>query len=194
MQEFWFYVQIGFQHVMDWNAYDHMLFLGALALPFKFNQWKHVVILATLFTIAHCVSLVVSALNLVQVPVEIIEFLIPGTIFLTAAYNVWNRKLKITSLSLWVHYLATGFFGLIHGFGFSNYFKMLLAGEDEIGIQLFGFATGIEFSQVAIILLILAIGYLTTSIFKVKRDGYILIVSIIIVFITIPLMIKTFPW
>ena len=56
-----------------------------------------------------------------------------------------------------MHILATAFFGLIHGFGFSNYFKMLMAEEEDKITPLLGFATGIELSQVTVILIVLTI-------------------------------------
>ncbi|MEQ9582414.1 MAG: HupE/UreJ family protein, partial [Arenibacter sp.] len=54
MGNFWFYIQMGLEHVLDLDAYDHILFLAALAVPFTFANWKKILVLATIFTIAHC--------------------------------------------------------------------------------------------------------------------------------------------
>jgi glucose uptake protein GlcU len=193
MQEFWFYIELGLKHVLDFGAYDHILFLSALAIPFTFKNWKKVVILATIFTIAHCTSLALSAFGVLTVDVGLIEFLIPVTIMLTSLFNLIYVYNGDKNVGMYLHILATAFFGLIHGFGFSNYFKMLMAEEEDKVTPLLGFATGIEFSQVAIILAILAIAFLIQDLIKVKRTYFIAIASILIICITIPLLIATFP-
>nr|WP_298995797.1 HupE/UreJ family protein [uncultured Allomuricauda sp.] len=193
MQEFWFYVDLGFKHVMDDEAYDHILFLAALATPFTFKHWKRVVILATIFTIAHCTSLALSAFEVFTVDVGLIEFLIPVTIFLTALLNLIYVNRDAVNIGMYLHSLATAFFGLIHGFGFSNYFKMLMAEEDDKITPLLGFATGIEFSQIAIILVVLGLALVMQGILKIKRKYFIIFLSVLIMAITIPLLIATFP-
>ncbi|QWX83787.1 HupE/UreJ family protein [Cellulophaga sp. HaHaR_3_176] len=194
MSDFWFYVKLGLNHVLDLSAYDHILFLAVLAIPFTFKSWKKIVLLATVFTIAHCTSLALSTYNLIVLNVTYIEFLIPVTILITAIFNIVYAQSKIEDKSLVVHTIATVFFGLIHGFGFSNYFKMLMSEEtNKIG-PLFGFATGIELSQVTIILLVLCIAYILQAILKVKQKLFITITSIVVLLITIPILIDTFPF
>lgn len=194
MENFWFYIQLGLEHVLDLDAYDHILFLAALAIPFTFKNWKKVLILATVFTITHCFSLGLSVYELVVVDSGIIEFLIPITIFFTAIYNVFNAKRVTEKKNMQAYLIATGFFGLVHGFGFSNYFKMLMAGEEEKITPLIGFATGIEFSQILILLVVLCLTFFSGAVFKIKQPPFIQIMSIIILCITIPMLITTFPW
>nr|WP_116216828.1 HupE/UreJ family protein [Allomuricauda sp.] len=193
MQEFWFYIKLGLKHVLDFGAYDHILFLSALAIPFTFRHWKRVVILATIFTIAHCVSLALSVYEVATVDVGLIEFLIPVTILLTALFNFAYVFKEALDVGLFLHVLATAFFGLIHGFGFSNYFKMLMAEEEDKITPLLGFATGIELSQVTIILAILTLAFVVLDVLKVKRPIFIAVASILVIAITIPLLIATFP-
>lgn len=193
MQDFWFYIQLGLEHVLDLSAYDHILFLAALAVPFTFKNWKQVVILATVFTIAHCASLAFSVYGIFSVDVGLIEFLIPVTIALTALYNFLRIFKEESTTGIYFQALATAFFGLIHGFGFSNYFKMLMAEEEHKLGPLLGFATGIELSQVTIILLVLVLAYIVQQVFRVKQSIFIGVTSIIIFLITIPMLITTFP-
>ncbi|WP_291869517.1 HupE/UreJ family protein [Maribacter sp.] len=194
MENLWFYVQLGFNHVLDFSAYDHILFLIALALPFTFKNWKNVLLLATVFTIAHCSSLVLSVFKVVVVDVYFIEFLIPVTIFATAVFNLFYSKAGKEQKSIFLHIIATLFFGLIHGFGFSNYFKMLMAEEEEKLAPLFGFALGIEFSQVLIVLSILTVAFGIQSWGNVKQQNFVVIGSVIVLLVTIPMLINTFPW
>ncbi|PCJ92850.1 MAG: HupE / UreJ protein [Flavobacteriaceae bacterium] len=193
MQEFWFYIKLGINHVLDFGAYDHILFLAALAIPFTFKNWKKVVLLATVFTVFHCMSLALSVYEIVAMNASWIEFLIPVTILLTALFNVLNIRKNVHHNTIVLQLLVTSFFGLIHGFGFSNYFKMLMAGEEYKVNPLLGFASGIEISQVLIIGCVLVFAYQTQSIFKVKQPLFILICSVLIILITIPMLIKTFP-
>ncbi len=193
MQEFWFYITLGLEHVLDFSAYDHILFLAVLALPFSFKSWKNVLLLATIFTIAHCTSLVLSVYEIVVFDVSFIEFLIPVTIFITAIFNVLYVNTIKMEKSILLHVIATAFFGLIHGFGFSNYFKLLLSGEEEKITPLFGFALGIELSQLTIVLTVLIIALIFQEILKVKQRYFVIVGSILVLLITIPMLVNTFP-
>lgn len=193
MQDFWFYIKLGLEHVLDLNAYDHILFLSALAIPFTFKSWKQIVILATIFTVAHCTSLAFSVYGIFSINVALIEFLIPVTIALTAIFNFSRVFKKENVTGIYFQSLATAFFGLIHGFGFSNYFNMLMAEEENKISPLLGFATGIEFSQIIIILIILVLAFLIQSVLKVKQSIFIGATSILILIATIPMLIDTFP-
>jgi len=193
MQNLWFYIKLGLNHVLDFSAYDHILFLAALALPFTFKNWKKVVVLATVFTIAHCLSLALSTYDVLVMNVELIEFLIPVTIIITAIFNFFYMNARAEDKSLLLHILATTFFGLIHGFGFSNYFKMIVAEEDDKLFPLLGFATGIEISQMLIVLSVLMLAYFVLSLLKIKQIHFVVISSILIILVTIPMLIRTFP-
>ncbi|MEH6618443.1 HupE/UreJ family protein [Maribacter arcticus] len=194
MQEFWFYIQLGLHHVLDVNAFDHILFLSALALPFTFKSWKNVLLLATVFTITHCLALVLSVYEIMLIEASWIEFLIPVTILCTAIYNLMDKEVQKGTKTIWFHALATGFFGLIHGFGFSNYFKMMIMGTDDKLGPLFGFAAGIEISQVVIVLLVLVLAYVVQTMFHVKQSLFVIVGSILIMLITLPLLYQTFPF
>ena len=194
MQEFWFYIQLGLHHVLDVNAYDHILFLSALALPFTFKSWKNVLLLATVFTITHCLALILSVYEIMLIEASWIEFLIPVTILCTAIYNLIDKEVQKGTKTIWFHALATGFFGLIHGFGFSNYFKMMIMGTEEKLGPLFGFAAGIEMSQVIIVLLVLVLAYVVQTMFQIKQSLFVIVGSILIMLITLPLLYQTFPF
>ena len=193
MQEFLFYVQLGFDHVMDPSAYDHILFLSALALPFTFRSWKKVLILATIFTITHCLSLGLSAYEVMRVDTGWIEFLIPVTILLTALFDLYYLRKDADHTGIYLHALATAFFGAIHGFGFSNYFNMLMADSEAKFLPLLGFAGGIELSQAVIILAILLLAYLLQEVLPVKRRYFIAVAALIVALITLPMLRDTFP-
>lgn len=194
MQELWFYIKMGLDHVLDVNAYDHILFLTALALPFTFKSWKNVLVLATVFTVTHCLALVLSVYELMVIDIGLVEFFIPVTILLMAIINSIFQNSQAGHVNIWFHVFATALFGLIHGFGFSNYFKMMVMGEENKVGPLIGFAVGIELAQVLIVLSVLALAYLLQRIFKVPQRWFILVGSILIILITLPLLYQTFPF
>lgn len=180
--------------MLDPSGYDHVLFLTALAVPFTFRQWKRVFWLATLFTIAHCFSLFLAAFEWIQVDAAWVEFLIPITILLTAVFNLYlTRKDLDTNAAFRLHLISTAGFGLIHGLGFSNYFRMLMSGESEKTGPLLGFALGIEVAQLLVILVVLAISYLLMERLGVPRKTYIWVVSLGIIAVSISLIIGAWP-
>ncbi|MEP0133176.1 MAG: HupE/UreJ family protein [Eudoraea sp.] len=194
MYDFWFYCKLGINHVLDLGAYDHVLFLSALTAPFTFKHWKKVVVLATLFTIAHCLSLIFSAYDIINVDVELIEFLIPLTILLTAFFNIAQVFFVPGKNKTYLLEFATTFFGIIHGFGFSNYFNMLVSEEEEKIGPLLGFASGIEISQIIIIFSILTLAFIMQNKFGMKRSVFTVLISSAIVLFTIPMLINSWPW
>ncbi|MEM7379746.1 MAG: HupE/UreJ family protein [Bacteroidota bacterium] len=194
MQDFWFYLKLGFNHVLDPGAYDHVLFLVALAAPFGFRSWKKAIILATIFTIAHCLSLALAAYELLEVSITLVEFLIPVTILITAVFSFLSTFGKSEYKGIGILMASTIFFGLIHGFGFSNYFRLLMAEETEKAVPLLGFAAGIEVAQVLIILFVLCLAYIIQDILRVDKKHFVRVLSVLIFLITIPLAVKTAFW
>ena len=192
MNDFILYFKMGLFHVLDIRAYDHILFLIVLACVYIFRQWKKVIWLVTLFTIGHTLTLALAAYKVISIDIAIVEFLIPVTIFITAVVNIITVK-RTVQKSANINLIFALVFGLIHGFGFSNYFKMLMAEEEDKITPLLGFATGIELSQIIIILVVLIIAHVILDLLKVKRSIFIAVASILIIAITIPLLIATFP-
>jgi hypothetical protein len=195
MSEFWVYFQIGLHHVLDIQAYDHVLFLMALVIPFTFKDWKKIILSVTLFTLGHTTALVFSVYKILVVKASFIEFLIPITILLTAIYNLVSigKSNKKGSIN-WV-FLITLFFGIIHGFGFSNYFNTLLGGSSNSKlVPLLEFALGIEAAQLTVVLAVLVLAYIVQTVFKYSRRDWILVGSAFIVGVVLPMIIESEIW
>jgi hypothetical protein len=193
MDDFMLYFKMGLYHVLDFSAYDHILFLIVLAVVFNFKQWKKVLWLVTLFTIAHSITLALSAFEIIKIKVAVIEFLIPLTIFITGIVNIITIN-KTAKGNENINLLFALFFGLIHGLGFSNYFKMMVGREEDKLFPLVEFALGIEAAQIIIVLGILSIGTLILSVKKIKREYWILISSSIVILISIKMMFERIFW
>jgi len=193
MEDFILYFKMGLTHVLDFSAYDHILFLIVLAVVFNFKVWKKVLWLVTLFTIGHSITLALAAYKVVQFPIDVIEFLIPLTIFITGVLNIIvskNTPSKNTKLNLFFAFL----FGLIHGLGFSNYFKMMIGKEENKLQPLIEFALGIEAAQIIIVLGILIIGAFLQGLFKVSRRDWIMVTSSIVIGFAIQMMLARVFW
>lgn len=194
MSQFELYLQLGFQHITDINGYDHILFLIALCASYIPSQWKQILILVTAFTIGHSITLALSTLNIVLVPSEIIEFLIPVTILLTAVSNLNRKSVEIAPSRMRLNYLLAIFFGLIHGMGFSNYLKTLLGQEESIIAPLFAFNIGLELGQIIIVAIIMAIAYIFLKLLKTPHRIWNFAISLIVIAVALKLMYETKFW
>lgn len=188
MSQFWLYFQLGLEHVLDWNAYDHILFLIVLVASYSFYSWKRVFWLVTIFTLGHTLSLFLSTYEIVIVESAYVEFLIPVTILVTAIFNMINANKKESKNNISILYLTTAFFGIVHGLGFSTYFKMIAAGTESKFVPLLEFALGIETAQIIVVLIVLIIGFLLQNLLRVKRRDWILVVSAVVIGIILPIL------
>lgn len=195
MSEFQLYFILGKDHILDYaNGYDHILFVVALCAMYLLKDWKKVLILITAFTIGHSVTLALSTLNIVSVNPELIEFLIPLTIFITAFSNIFRKEESHSTLSLQLNYGYALFFGLIHGLGFSNYLKTLLGKDESIVTQLLAFNLGLEFGQIIIVAIFLTIAFILVDLFGRSRRDWKIILSSAIAGIALVLMKDKIFW
>ena len=175
------YFSLGLHHIADPKAYDHIVFIIALCAIYRLTEWRRVVVLVTAFTIGHSITLALAALKMVTPQYDLIEMLIPITICITAIYNVVKPEsadmLKTFSKSVNLNYFFALFFGLIHGLGFSNYFKELLGNEANIVQPLFAFNIGIEAGQLMIVGGILIASFLAFNVFKISQKAWTQFVS-----------------
>ncbi|MCB4807045.1 HupE/UreJ family protein [Tamlana sp. 62-3] len=191
LQDFWFNVEYGINHVLDINAYDHVLFLIVLTVPYLFKDWKRVFLLVSMFTLGHTLSLVLAAYKIVSVNASIVEFLIPVSIFIVALYNVFTAGKGAQKEKVGVLFLSTLFFGLIHGLGFAREFQMFLGDSDNKLILLLEFALGIELAQVIIVFVVLFLGYLVQTLFRFSKRDWVMVLSAIVIGLVIPMILNS---
>lgn len=191
MDTFWFYFKEGLFHVLDWNAYDHILFLVVLTVPYLFSNWKKLLTLVTVFTIGHTLALALAAYGVVSVKSSLIELLIPITILITALFNVFTAGKSARKEKVGLYLATTLFFGLIHGLGFSTYFKMMTANTDSKLMPLLEYTLGIEVAQIAIVLVVLIIGFIGQSVFRFSLRDWVMVISSVVIGMVIPILIKS---
>ena len=194
MSIFELYLRLGIEHIVDLKGYDHILFIITLCSVYSLRDWKRIILLVTAFTIGHSLTLVLATLTLIHADNNLIEFLIPLTIFLTALANIITRKEKVGKTLHALKYAAALFFGLIHGLGFSNYLRTLLGQEKGIVKPLFAFNLGVEAGQLMIVLGIIIFTFLFVDLLKFKRREWNVALAGAGLGISLVLMIERFPF
>ena len=187
-------LELGFTHILDPKAYDHLLFIIALVAIYQLSEWKKVAILVTAFTIGHSITLALSVFDILTFPQKTIEILIPITILITAIYHgiiAWKDS-TISRQNMWVNYSFALFFGLIHGMAFSNQLKASLfpGEENKVFIQLLGFNLGIELGQLLIVLGILIVSFIAFNLLKINQRWWIVILSLFVAIFAGELLLK----
>ena len=191
MQDFWFYLQLGWGHIISKDALDHQLFILALVAIFSIQDFKKVLILVTAFTLGHSLTLFLSATDVIRFSSKWVEFLIPCTIVFTAADNLIFSKDKKRLMQ--VNYLLALLFGLVHGMGFANSVRIMLAQEQDIVLPLLGFNVGLEIGQIAVVLGALLLHYMSIKFVKIPDKYWVGGVSISILIFALGMVVDRFP-
>ncbi len=178
MSEAGFYYRMGFWHIIDWQGYDHLLFLVALIAGYILTEWRQVLVLVTAFTLGHSLTLALTAFDLLHFRSAWVEFLIPITILFTAVGNAMvprdrNQKFR------WLHYFMALVFGLVHGMAYSGYFHSLLRSSASVLKPLLLFNLGIETGQLLVVGILFGIGALVVKVLSFKARWWMLSLSVI---------------
>jgi hypothetical protein len=192
MSDFAFYFKMGWEHIISKDALDHQLFILALACVYTITDIKRVLILVTAFTIGHSLTLALSVYDVIRFSSKWVEFLIPCTIFITALNNIFQVDRKGNSAR--INYYLALCFGLIHGMGFANAIRIMLAKDQTIGWGLFGFNIGLEAGQIFVVAIILIIGILFLNFLKVKRRDWIFFLSSGVFALSLKMALERLPF
>ncbi len=165
MNNFTTFFTSGWHHIVDINAYDHLLFVMTLCAAFKLKQWKQILVIITAFTIGHSITLIISALGYIPDNPKVIDLLIPFTIMITAISNISNYEKEGVFSNKNVKYIIALVFGLIHGLAFASNFKVMMF-ESNIIKPLFAFNLGIEVGQLFIVAIFMVMLFIYSKILK----------------------------
>ena len=191
MQDFSMYFGLGWDHIISWEALDHILFILALAVIYRFEDWRRVLILVTAFTIGHFLTLILSVTDVIRANSEWVEFLIPLTIVITALFNLFKPNLQSATNAFL--YTLTLVFGLVHGLGYANAIRFLLVEEQSLGWSLFAFNLGLEIGQIVVVLAALILGELVLRYTPLQRRYWVVIVSSIVILVAMNMVIDRVP-
>jgi hypothetical protein len=149
MSELATYIQLGFRHIVDVEAMDHILFLVALAAIYRPRDVRQALWVITAFTLGHSITLGLAVTGVLHFPSALIEFLIPVTILATGIENLIASARRRAGIQSKYRPVFAGVFGLVHGAGFANYLSAMFV--THIALPLFGFNVGIELGQIVIL-------------------------------------------
>ena len=139
----WFYLQLGFTHIIP-EGFDHILFVVGLCL--LSNKMKVILWQATAFTVAHSITLALSMKNMIVAPSAVVEPIIALSILFVAIENLLLTELKPWRIAL------VFMFGLIHGMGFASSLNEIGLPRNKFLTSILSFNIGVELGQIAIIL------------------------------------------
>lgn len=191
MSDVAFYFNTGWHHIISWDALDHILFIVALVAIYLAKNYKQVLVLITAFTIGHSLTLALSVYNVIRVNEKWVEFLIPCTIVATAILNFFVKEYQPKSLR--INYILALFFGLIHGMGFANTIRFMLAKNQQITLPLLSFNIGLEVGQIVVVAVILSISFLLVNKLKLKRQWWVSVLSGIAALVALKMMVDRWP-
>ena len=181
LESFIKFLELGLYHILNIDSYDHILFIALISVPFLFKDWKRLLILISIFTTGHTVSLILGVYNVINLNVNLTEWLIPITIFCLALFNIFTAGkifLKQSNLILAI----VLFSGLIHGLGFANTFNALVGSSNTL-IAVLEFAIGIEIGQLVVVIVVLILSLFLKIYLDFQKDWVLVISSIIMGFI-----------
>lgn len=157
------YTLLGISHILE--GYDHLLFLACLILIA--GTGRKILITVTGFTIAHSITLVLSTLNLVTVPIAPVEAVIALSIVFLATEIAKEPR---DTLTYRYPALVSVCFGLLHGFGFASVLKDIGLPQTELATSLLFFNIGVEIGQIIFILVVIALYKILITITKSSKD------------------------
>ena len=192
MNDFTFYFSIGWGHIINAEALDHIFFIAALAAIYMLKDWRQVLILVTAFTVGHTITLILSTKRIVEVNESWVEFLIPCTIVVTAISNLFQKS--FTSKAIRINYFLALFFGLIHGLAFANVLRLILAPEQSFALSMFSFSVGLESGQILIVLLILLLSQFFIGVLKIQRLHWVIFLSAVVFGLAMEMALQRLPW
>lgn len=192
LQDFIFYFKLGWEHIISADALDHQLFILALVAIYSYRNLKQVLILVTAFTIGHSLTLFLSVSDVIRFESKWVEFLIPCTIVFTSVSNLLRKDFSLKSVR--VNYYLALIFGLIHGMGFANSIRIMLAKDQNIGWGLFGFNVGLEAGQIFMVIVILAVTFTVFNYSTIKRPSWVLFVSAAVFSLALKMALERIPF
>lgn len=188
MGDFNLYFALGVEHILTWEALDHLLFVTILCIRYTWKDWKKVAIMVTAFTIGHSITLMLSGLGYLTPSINWIEFLIPITIAITAL----NTFLQKPDGKLSVIYFFALFFGLVHGLAYATTMHDL-EGSEGLVAHLFAFNVGIEVGQLVVVALVLTVSYILVNLVKIPSVWWFKAASIVIFLISLKMAYDRIP-
>ena len=177
---FGIFYKLGVEHILNIEAYDHILFITMLVGTYSLYEWKKIIALVTAFTLGHSLSLFLSVYDILSINPALVELFIAVTIFITGFENLFykeNDASGFLSTKYKIKYAVAMIFGLIHGLGFSEALKSLMLSSGNIATPLLGFNLGVETGQIIVVFVVLFISDMLKKRFTITQLSWNLVLS-----------------
>ena len=185
------FLELGLYHIVNFKSYDHILFLVILTIPYLFKDWKRLLLLVSSFTLGHTLSLLLGVYDIVNLNVNVTEWLIPFTIIVMALYNIFTSGKSSKYSNPIVLCSVVLFFGFIHGLGFANAFESLVRPNESTLLSVLEFALGIELGQFIIVFCVLFFGFIGQTIFRFSVRDWVMVLSAVVIGLMLPLIVNS---
>ena len=185
------FLELGLYHIVNFKSYDHILFLVVLTIPYLFKDWKRLLLLVSSFTLGHTLSLLLGVYDIVNLNVNVTEWLIPFTIIVMALYNIFTSGKSSKYSNPIVLFSVVLFFGFIHGLGFANAFESLVRPNESMLLSVLEFALGIELGQFIIVFCVLFFGFVGQTIFRFSVRDWVMVLSAVVIGLMLPLIVNS---
>jgi hypothetical protein len=185
------FLELGLYHIVNFKSYDHILFLVVLTIPYLFKDWKRLLLLVSSFTLGHTLSLLLGVYDIVNLNVNVTEWLIPFTIIVMALYNILTSGKSSKYSNPIVLFSVVLFFGFIHGLGFADAFESLVRSNESTLLSVLEFALGIELGQFIIVFCVLFFGFVGQTIFRFSVRDWVMVLSAVVIGLMLPLIVNS---
>ena len=185
------FLELGLYHIVNFKSYDHILFLVILTIPYLFKDWKRLLLLVSSFTLGHTLSLLLGVYDIVNLNVNVTEWLIPFTIIVMALYNILTSGKSSKYSNPIVLFSVVLFFGFIHGLGFADAFESLVRSNESTLLSVLEFALGIELGQFIIVFCVLFFGFIGQTIFRFSVRDWVMVLSAVVIGLMLPLIVNS---
>lgn len=194
MDELWTDIQKGIFHVLDLQAYDHILLLVLLAVPFLFNKWKRILFLVSVIAAAHLLTAVLAIYDVVSVKKGLLTFVISISILTLAVYNILTSGKRPQTEKFGLVFLIAVFFGLVHGLNAESFLDGLLSNKTDRLITLLMSTIGLWIGEIILAFIVVFIGFLGQTIFRFTTRDWVLVVSGITLGLVLPMVIANWQF
>ena len=187
------FFQSGLFHIFNWSAWDHLLFVVVLTVPFAFDHWKYLLGWIAALTLSHLIALLLSYYSIMEVSSLSLAFINPLIVLITGLYNVFKeRKGKRTDF-FGVLFVISLILGGLHGFISTETFSSQLDSNSSVVVGLLSYNFGLFVGLLALCLITLLLGMFIQFILRFSRRDWVLFMSALVIGLVIPMLVKNYP-
>jgi hypothetical protein len=183
------------RYILDIYSVEYILFLISLLVVFTIKDWRRVIVLLIFFILGYTVTISLASFEVINYNQELLEFLLPLTIFFTSFTNIFKKKDNFRYYgNMRKNYFLAVVFGAIHGFSYGNYFNGLAGGNIDIWRQFVAFNLGVGTSQIIVSLVFLLIAFFFLSLIGINRRDWVMVISSGIAGVALTLLFELKFW